>query len=77
MPSDVGDRLVVGYARVSTTQSAQDVSIEMQIAEFERLGVDRVIAERRSASKGQRPGWLELRLLVAQGKVRRVLVTDL
>ena len=49
----------------------------MQIAEFERLGVDRVIAERRSASKGQRPGWLELRLLVAQGKVRRVLVTDL
>jgi len=70
-------RLVVGYARVSTTQDAQDVSIEMQVAEFERLGVDRVIAERRSASKGHRPGWSELRLLVAQGRVRRVLMADL
>lgn len=70
-------RMVVGYARVSTTQDAQDTSIEMQVAEFERLNVDRVISERRSASKGQRPGWTELRLLVAQGRVRRVLVADL
>ena len=77
MPSGTEHRLVVGYARVSTTQNAQDVSIEMQVAEFERLGVDRVIAERRSASKGHRPGWTDLRLLVAQGKVRRVLVADL
>lgn len=77
MTRPVDCRLVVGYARVSTTQDAQDVSIEMQVAEFERLGVDRVIAERRSASKGQRPGWTELRLMVAQGKVRRVLVADL
>jgi DNA invertase Pin-like site-specific DNA recombinase len=69
--------MVVGYARVSTMQDAQDTSIEMQVAEFERLGVDRVISERRSASKGQRPGWTELRLLVAQGRVRRVLVADL
>lgn len=70
-------RLVIGYARVSTTQDGQDTSIEMQIAEFERLGVDRVIAERRSASKGQRPGWMELRLLVAERKVARVLVANL
>lgn len=69
--------MVVGYARVSTTHDAQDVSIAMQVAEFERLGVDRVIAERRSASKGSRPGWTELRLLVAQGRVRLVLVNDL
>jgi len=71
------NRLVLGYARVSTTQDAQDVSIEMQVAEFERLGVDQVIAERRSASKGHRPGWSELRLLVAQGRVKRVLMADL
>lgn len=70
-------RLVVGYARVSTSQEAQDTSIEMQVAEFERLGVDLVISERRSASKGQRPGWSELRLLVAQGRVRQVLMADL
>ena len=70
-------RLVIGYARVSTTQDRQDVSIEMQVAEFERLGVDRVISERRSASKGHRPGWTELRVLVAQGRVRRVLMADL
>lgn len=70
-------RIVVGYARVSTTLEAQDVSIEMQIAQFERLGVDRVIAERRSASKGSRPGWTELRLLVTQGRVKLVLMNDL
>lgn len=70
-------RLVIGYARVSTTQDGQDTSIEMQVAEFERLGVDRIIAERRSASKGHRPGWTELRLLVAQGRVRLVLMNDL
>jgi DNA invertase Pin-like site-specific DNA recombinase len=70
-------RLVVGYARVSTTQDAQDISIEMQVAEFERLGVDQVISERRSASKGHRPGWAELRLMVARGQVRRVLIADL
>jgi site-specific DNA recombinase len=49
----------------------------MQVAQFQRLGVDHVISERRSASKGQRPGWDELRLLVAQGRVQRVLVADL
>lgn len=70
-------RLVVGYARVSTTQDGQDTSIEMQVAEFERLEVDRIISERRSASKGERPGWKELRLLVAQGRVKRVLMADL
>jgi DNA invertase Pin-like site-specific DNA recombinase len=69
--------MVVGYARVSTANEGQDTSIEMQVAEFERHGVDLVISERRSASKGQRPGWSELRLLVAQGRVRKVLMADL
>lgn len=72
-----GFGLVVGYARVSTTQEAQGISLEGQVADLERAGVDRVIAEKRSASKGHRPGWTELRLLVAQGRVRQVLMVDL
>lgn len=70
-------RLVVGYARVSTQQEAQGISLDGQVADLERAGVDRVIAEKRSASKGIRPGWTELRLLVAQRRVQRVLMVDL
>lgn len=70
-------RMVVGYARVSKKQEEQGISLEGQIAQLERAGVDRVIAEKGSASKGRRPGWTELRLLVAQGRVKRVLMNDL
>lgn len=74
---DLDQRIVVGYARVSTTQEAQGISLDGQIGDLERSGVDRVIAEKRSASKGHRPGWTELRLLVAQGRVKRVVMVDL
>ena len=50
----------------------------MQVAEFERLGVDHIISERKSASSGgHRPGWEELRVMVARRRVRTVLVADL
>lgn len=71
-------RKVVGYARVSTTQDSQTVSIEMQEADFNKRGCDLVIAERRSASNGgKRPGWEKLRLMVANGEVATVLIADL
>jgi DNA invertase Pin-like site-specific DNA recombinase len=69
--------MVVGYARVSKKQEAQGVSLDGQIAQLERAGVDRVIAEKGSASRGRRAGWTELRLLVAQGRVKQVLMNDL
>jgi len=73
----IDDRQVIGYARVSTQQEAQGISLEGQIADLERAGVDRVISEKASASKGHRQGWAELRTLVAQRRVRRVLMVDL
>lgn len=67
----------IGYARTSTQQEEQDKSIEGQVAELERSGCDRVIAERRSAFKGnERPGWDELWALVGRGGVREVVVAD-
>lgn len=66
----------VGYARTSTAQEEQDTSIEGQIAQLEAAGCKKVIAERRSAYKGARPGWDELWALVGRGGVAEVLVVD-
>jgi DNA invertase Pin-like site-specific DNA recombinase len=67
----------IGYARTSTQQEEQDKSIEGQIIELERAGCAKVIAERRSAFKGQgRPGWDELWALVGRGGVSEVIVAD-
>ena len=66
--------MIVGYARVSTEKAEQDTSIEGQVGQMRQLGCDRVIVERRSAYKDQRrPGWEELRALVAAGRVRKVV----
>lgn len=66
----------IGYARTSTQQEEQDKSIEGQVLELERAGCSRVIAERRSAFKGDRPGWDELWALVGGGGVSEVVVAD-
>jgi DNA invertase Pin-like site-specific DNA recombinase len=66
----------VGYARVSTDKREQDISIESQVRQLENAGCDRVIAERKSAYKGQRKGWNELWELVASGVVTEVLTVD-
>ncbi len=66
----------VGYARVSTTNREQDISIDGQIQQLEKAGCDRVIHERASAYKGERRGYEELWSLVASGQVKEVLVVD-
>lgn len=66
----------VGYCRVSTTKSEQDISIEGQQQQLLAAGCDEVIVERASAFKGQRKGWTHLWALVASGKVTEVLVVD-
>jgi DNA invertase Pin-like site-specific DNA recombinase len=67
----------IGYARTSTAQEEQDKSIEGQVVELKRAGCERVIAERRSAFKGNaRPGWDELWALVGRGGVDEILVAD-
>lgn len=66
----------VGYARVSTNRSEQDLSIEGQERELLAARCDRVIVERASAYRGKRPGWDELWALVGSGQVTEVLVVD-
>jgi DNA invertase Pin-like site-specific DNA recombinase len=72
-------RMVVGYVRVSTRKTTQDVSAEgQQFVLREQHNCDEVIVERISATGSKRrPGWDRLRSLVAQGKVARVIVSDL
>ena len=66
----------VGYCRVSTQKTEQDISIEGQQQQLLAAGCDEVIVERASAFKGQRKGWTHLWALVASGKVSEVLVVD-
>lgn len=66
----------VGYCRVSTTKSEQDISIEGQRQQLLAAGCDEIVSERASAYKGQRKGWTRLWALVASGKVTEVLVVD-
>ena len=66
----------VGYCRVSTRKSEQDISLEGQQQQLKQAGCDEVIVERASAFKGERKGWTRLWALVASGKVREVLVVD-
>lgn len=53
------------------------MSIAEQVRQLKAAGCDRVIAERRSAHQGARPGWQELQGLVAAGRVRRVVAVSL
>ena len=70
--------MIVGYARVSTENADQDISIAEQVQQLKAAGCDRVIAERRSAHKeGPRPGWEELLAMVAGGRVRKVVAISL
>jgi DNA invertase Pin-like site-specific DNA recombinase len=66
----------IGYARVSTTKTEQDLSIEGQEQQLLAAGCDRVIVERASAYRGRRPGWDELWAIVASGHATEVLVVD-
>ena len=66
----------VGYARVSTKKSQQEISLEGQVQQLEAIGCDLVISESKSAFKGRRPGWERLWTLVASGEAREVIVVD-
>jgi len=66
----------LGYARVSTSSSAQDISIDEQRRDLLAHGCDEVIVERRSAFKGRRPEWDRLWALVGSGNVTEVVVVD-
>lgn len=69
---------VVGYIRVSTGKREQLRSIEGQEFQMLELGCDRVIKDVVTGSGSKRrPGWEELRLLVARRAVREIRFVDL
>jgi DNA invertase Pin-like site-specific DNA recombinase len=70
--------VIVGFARVSTVQRTQDISIAGQKQQLLCAGCDRVITERASAYQPgkKREGWEELWALVASGTVTEVVTID-
>lgn len=70
----------IGYLRVSTGSPEQVRSAEGQEFKLLQAGCSRVIMDRLSASdyaRKRRPGWDELRLLVARRAIRRIRFIDL
>lgn len=70
--------MIIGYGRVSTTKSEQDISINAQIDQLKAAGCVRIFAERRSAFKrGVRPEWEKVKDAVTSGLVTRVVLINL
>ena len=69
---------IVGYARVSTKTDEQSISVDAQVEQLKAAGCTRVIREQASAFKegARRPGWEELRALVAAGAVSKVIAVS-
>lgn len=65
----------VGYARVSTEKTEQDISIDAQVQQLLAAGCEHVIRERGTAYRedAKRPGWEELQTLVASGRCTEVM----
>lgn len=71
-------RLILGYIRVSTGSSAQQISREGQRFQLQEAGCDEIIEDVLSGSGSVvRPGWERLRLMVARGEVAVVRFVDL
>ena len=68
------DRLVVGYCRVSKDE--QSDSLPVQRSRVEREGCTIVLSDVESGREIERPGYQELRRLVAAGQVAQVIATE-
>ena len=68
------ERLVVGYARVSNDEQAD--SLPVQRSRIEREGCQLILSDVESGLEPQRPGYQELRRLVAAGQVAQVIATE-
>jgi DNA invertase Pin-like site-specific DNA recombinase len=69
-------RLRVAYARVSTTSDEQQQALPVQRSRLEREGPDLILADSESGLSIDRPGYQELRRLVAAGTVGEVIATE-
>lgn len=70
------DRLVVGYCRVSTASAEQQQALPVQRSRVEREGCALILSDVESGLELERPGYQELRRLVAAGRVGQVVATE-
>lgn len=68
------ERLVVGYCRVSKDEQAD--SLPVQRSRVEREGCQLILSDVESGREVERPGYQELRRLVAAGLVAQVCATE-
>ncbi len=65
----------VAYVRVSTEQIYQDSSVTRQLETFNRMGCDRILTERESATSADRPKYQELIKAIKTGEVNEVVAS--
>ena len=69
-------RRVVGYARVSSREQAEDSqAFEQQIARLKEAGATEILSDIESGSKNDRPEFQRLMSLVLEGTVDEVIFT--
>lgn len=70
--------IICGYARVSTTEQAEDSrALEQQIARLEAAGATEIYCDVASGSKDKRPDFVRLMQLIKAGERSHVVVTRL
>ncbi len=70
------ERLRLGYCRVSTASDEQQQALPYQQSRVNREGCDLILSDVESGLNPLRPGYLELRRLVAAGRVAEVIATE-
>jgi DNA invertase Pin-like site-specific DNA recombinase len=69
-------KLKIGYCRVSTTSSEQQQALPVQRHRIEREGCELILSDSESGMSTERPGYVELRRLVAAGQALEVVATE-
>jgi DNA invertase Pin-like site-specific DNA recombinase len=70
-------RMSVAYGRVSTSSGEQLSALDVQLSWLEAQGPDVILSDVESGRIVSRPNYLQLKAMVAAGKVGRVLATAL
>ncbi|MBD2438771.1 fdxN element excision recombinase XisF [Nostoc sp. FACHB-110] len=70
------NRIIVGYARVSSREQAVDSqALEQQIARLKAAGATEIFQDIQSGSKNNRPALKELMTSISEGKIHEVIIT--
>ncbi|MBW4603954.1 MAG: recombinase family protein [Calothrix sp. FI2-JRJ7] len=67
--------VVVGYARLSSTDQAAETGLEQQIDRLKRAGAEHIYIDIKSGRSTDRPQFQELMSLVQQNRISELLIT--